>query len=91
MVEALSGGENHGYLTFHSNAQALVACVQVSAALGMGAPPPGQLPAAVHCVHYGYLRGPTVCTRNDAPVEERREALPTQAPPCAQIGPLSQM
>ena len=81
MAEAFSAGENHGNLTFRSNAQAVAACVVVSAAPGTVAAPPGQLPAAVHYVHYDVLRGPTVYTWNDAPAEERREALPTQAAP----------
>ena len=91
MAEAFFGGENHGYLTLRSNAQAVAACAMVSAALGTVAPPPGQLPAAIHCVHCDVLRGLTVYTRNDAPVEERREVLPTQAPPpCSDRPPLTE-
>ena len=66
MAEAFSGGENHGYRTFRSNAQAVAACAVVSAALGTVAPPTGQLPAAVHCVHCDVLHGLTVYTWNDA-------------------------
>ena len=88
VAEAFFGGENHGYLTFRSNAQVVAACAVVSAALGTVAPPPGQLPAVVHCVHYDVLCGLKVHTRNDAPAEQRREALPTQAaPPCSDRPP----
>ena len=56
VAEAFYGGENHGYLTFRTNAQAVAACTLVSAALGTVAPPPGHLSAAIHCL----MRGLTV-------------------------------
>ena len=90
MVEAFFGGENHGYLTFRSNAQAVAARTVNSATLGTVAPPPGRLPAAVHCVHYDVMCGLTVYTRHDAPAEGRREALPTQAAPALRSAPLTE-
>ena len=86
VAEALSGGDNHGYPTFRSNAQAVAACVVASAALGTVAPPPGQLPAAVHCVHYNILRGLTVYTRNDTPAEGQQEV--PRRPPARRWPPL---
>ena len=82
VAEAFYGGENHGYLTFRTNAQAVAAWAKVSAALGTVAPPPGELPAAIHCVYYNVVCGLTVYTRPDAPAEGQRETLPAQeAPP----------
>ena len=75
VAEAFHGGENHGYLTFHAHAQALAACAVVSAALGTVAPPPGRLPAAVHCVSHSVIRDLTVHTRQDALGEGRRDTL----------------
>ena len=69
VAQALSGRENHGCITFRSNAQAVAAFIVVSVALGTVAPQRGHLPAAVHCVHCDILRGLTVYTRNDAPAE----------------------
>ena len=71
VAEAFYGGENHGYLTFRAHTQALAACAVVSAALGTVAPPPGRLPAAVHCVNRSVIRDLTVHTQRDAPGEER--------------------
>ena len=90
MAEAFHGGENHGYLTFRTHAQALAACAVVSAALGTVAPPPGRLPAAVHCVSNGVVRGLTVHTRHDALGEGRQDTPPAgDAPPRARATPLS--
>ena len=63
VAEAFYGGENHGYLTFRAHTQALAACAVVSAALGTVAPPPGRLPAAVHCVNRSVIRDLTVHTQ----------------------------
>ena len=71
VAEEFYGGENHGYLTFRAHTQALAACAVVSAALGTVAPPPGRLPAAVHCVDRSVIRDLTVHTQRDAPGEER--------------------
>ena len=68
----------HGYLTFRSNAHAVVACAVVSAALGTGAPQPGQLPAAVHCVHCDVTCDLIVYTLDDTPIGGRKDAPPTQ-------------
>ena len=87
VVEAFHGGENHGYLTFRTNAQALAACAVVSAALGTVAPPLGRLPAAVHCVSQGVIRGLTVHTRHNALGEGRQETLPTRDAPPARTAP----
>ena len=65
VIEATSGAEMHWYLT--SNAHAVVACGVASAALGMAAPLPGQLPAAVHCIHCDVPCGLTVYPRGDVP------------------------
>ena len=82
VAEAFHGGENHGYLTFCTQAQALAACAVVSVALGTVAPPPGRLPAAVHCVSHGVVRDLTVHARHDALGEGRRDGLPAgNAPP----------
>ena len=91
VVDAFYGGENHGYLTFRTNAQAVAACAVVSAALGTVAPPLGRLLAAIHCVNHGVMRGLTVYTQRDAPAEGRRETLPAQeAPPRTDRPPLTE-
>ena len=83
-MEAFHGGENHGYLTFRAHAQALAACAVVSAALGTIAPPPGPLPAAVHCVSHSVVWDLTVHTRHDALGEGQQDTLPAgDAPPRA--------
>ena len=52
----------HGYLTFHSNAHAVVACLVFSGALGRVAPWLGHSAAAVVCVHCGVTRDLRVST-----------------------------
>ena len=81
VAEAFYGGENHGYLTFRAHTQALAACAIVSAALGTVAPPPGRLPAAVHCVNRSVIRDLTVHTQQDAPGEERHDTTSAGAAP----------
>ena len=81
VAEAFYGGENHGYLTFRAHTQALAACAVVSAALGTVAPPPGRLPAAVHCVSRSVVRDPTVHTQRDAQGEERHDTPSAGAAP----------
>ena len=81
VAEAFYGGENHRYLTFRAHTQALAACAVVSAALGTVAPPPGRLPAAVHCVNRSVIRDLTVHTRRDAPGEERHDTPSAGAAP----------
>ena len=87
MAEAFSREEMHGYLTFLSNDVAMAACAVVIAALGAIAPQPGQLPAAVRCVHCDVTCGLIVYTRNDAPAGGRKAAHPTQAAPPRAIHP----
>ena len=82
-AETFHGGDNHGYLTFRTNAQAVAACAVVSTALGTVAPPPCQLLAAIHCVNHGVMRRLTVYTRHNAPAERRRETLPAPGSPPA--------
>ena len=81
VAEAFYGGENHGYLTFRAHTQALAACAVVSAALGTVAPPPGRLPAAVHCVNRSVVRDLTVHTQRDAQGEERHDTPSAGAAP----------
>ena len=81
VAEAFSGGEMHGYLTFLSHAHAVAACPVVSAALGTATTQPGQLPAAVHCVHCDVMRHCLVHKHDDTPIGGLKEAPPTQAAP----------
>ena len=62
----------HGFLTFRSHTVA--ACAVVTAALGTVTPPPGQLPVAVHCVHYEVTDSLTVYKRNNTYLGGRTEA-----------------
>ena len=70
--------------TFRTHAHALTVCAVVNAALGTEAPPPGRLPAAVHCVSRSVVRDLTVHTRQDA-LGEGRPYTPSagDAPPRA--------
>ena len=88
VAEAFYGGENHGYLTFRAHTQALAACAVVNAALGKVAPPPGRLPAAVHCVNRSVVRDLTVYTQRDAQGEERHDTPSAGAAPPARGPPL---
>ena len=81
VAEAFYGGENHGYLTFRAHTQALAACAVASPALGTVAPPPGRLPAAVHCVNRSVIRDLTVHTQRDAPGEKRHDTPAAGAAP----------
>ena len=81
VAEAFHGGENHGYLTFRAHSQALAACAVVSAALGTVAPPPGRLPAVVHCVSHSVVRDLTVHTQQDAQGEGRQDTPSAGAAP----------
>ena len=81
MAKAFYGGENHGYLTFRAHTQALAACAVVSAALGTVAPPPGRLPAAVHCVSQSVVRDLTVHMQRDAQGKRRHDTLSAGAAP----------
>ena len=81
VAEAFYGGENHGYLTFRAHTQALAACAVVSAALGTVAPPPGRLPAAVHCVSRTVVRDLTLHTQRDAQGEGRHDTPSARAAP----------
>ena len=81
VAEAFHGGENHGYLTFRAHTQAPAVCVVVSAALGTIAPPPGRLPAAVHCMSQSVVRDLTMHTRQGAQGEGRTDTPSARAAP----------
>ena len=86
-MAAWGGGGGGGLLwrrkprAFRAHTQALAACAVVSAALGTVAPPPGRLPAAVHCVNRSVIRDLTVHTQRDAPGEERHDTPSAGAAP----------
>ena len=90
VVEGIFGAEMHGYLTFHSHAQAVTAGAVVSVAVSTVAPQLGQLPAAVHYVQCEVRRCLTVYKHDDTTLGGRTEAAPPHAAPLrAEQAPLT--